>query len=77
MLVQRGTVRKESILVAGRNWCRVKQMYNEFGKPLPEATPSIPIELIGWQEDELPSAGDEILQAEHEVFFFLLSICIK
>ena len=40
-------------------------MFSDQGKPVPEAPPSTPVEIMGWKE--LPTAGDEILQVESEV----------
>ncbi|PSN43893.1 Translation initiation factor IF-2 [Blattella germanica] len=64
-IVQRGTLRKGSILVAGLAWAKVRAMFNEKGQPIQEAPPSTPAEILGWRE--LPSAGEEILEVESEV----------
>ena len=40
-------------------------MYNDKGQSIQEATPSTPVEIVGWKD--LPTAGDEILQVESEV----------
>ena len=40
-------------------------MYDSQGKVLSQATPSIPVEVLGWRE--LPSAGDEVFQVTSEV----------
>lgn len=63
-IIQRGTLRKGSILVAGKSWAKVRLMFDENGKPLNEAYPSMPVGIIGWRD--LPSAGDEILEVESE-----------
>jgi translation initiation factor IF-2 len=64
-LVQRGTLRKGCILVAGTAWAKVRAMFDDAGRPLNEAPPSTPVEILGWRE--LPSAGDEIIEVESEV----------
>lgn len=64
--MQRGTLKKGCYLVAGEVWCRVRALYDEFGKMVSEAPPSMPVEVTGWRED-LPSAGDEVLEVETEV----------
>ncbi len=40
-------------------------MFNEHGKPMAEAGPGDPVEIIGWRE--LPSAGEEIFEVETDV----------
>ena len=66
-IIQRGTLRKGSSLVAGKAWARVRGMFNEQGEVVDEALPGFPVEIIGWRE--LPSAGDLILECETEVNF--------
>ncbi|XP_008160343.2 translation initiation factor IF-2, mitochondrial isoform X1 [Eptesicus fuscus] len=63
-IIQRGTLRKGSILVAGKSWAKVRLMFDENGKTVNEAYPSMPVGIIGWRD--LPSAGDEILEVESE-----------
>ncbi|XP_058523784.1 translation initiation factor IF-2, mitochondrial [Ochotona princeps] len=63
-IIQRGTLRKGSILVAGKTWAKVRLMFDENGKTISEAYPSMPVGIIGWKD--LPSAGDEILEVESE-----------
>ncbi|XP_064623673.1 translation initiation factor IF-2, mitochondrial-like [Lineus longissimus] len=64
VLIQRGVLRKGDYLVTGTAWAKVRGMFNDSGKPIQEAPPSTPVEIIGWREQ--PSAGDEILQVETE-----------
>ncbi|WVW79952.1 translation initiation factor IF-2 [Kwoniella bestiolae CBS 10118] len=61
VLVTRGILRTGSSIVAGQTWCRVRQMQDDKGKPLKEALPGTPVSITGWKE--LPSAGDELLEA--------------
>ncbi|XP_065446859.1 translation initiation factor IF-2, mitochondrial isoform X2 [Chrysemys picta bellii] len=63
-IIQRGTLRKGCILVAGKSWAKVRLMFDENGKTVDEATPSMPVEIVGWKE--VPSAGAEILEVESE-----------
>ncbi|KAI5770861.1 unnamed protein product [Gulo gulo] len=63
-IIQRGTLRKGSILVAGKSWAKVRLMFDENGKTIHEACPSMPVGIVGWRD--LPSAGDEILEVESE-----------
>ncbi|XP_022452971.1 translation initiation factor IF-2, mitochondrial isoform X1 [Delphinapterus leucas] len=63
-IIQRGTLRKGSILVAGKSWAKVRLMFDENDKVIDEACPSMPVGIIGWRD--FPSAGDEILEVESE-----------
>ena len=40
-------------------------MYNSQGQVMSQATPSTPVEVVGWRE--LPSAGDEVVEVKSEV----------
>ena len=70
VLVKRGTLKKGDIIVAGNAWGKVRLMANENGKPMKEATPSMPVEISGWKN--LPSAGDIVLAVESEVCIMLM-----
>ncbi|KFV78321.1 hypothetical protein N308_02497 [Struthio camelus australis] len=63
-IIQRGTLRKGCILVAGKTWAKVRFMFDENGRAVDAASPGIPVEIMGWKE--VPSAGDEILEVESE-----------
>ena len=56
LLVQTGTLKVGSILVAGCYYGRVKAMTNEHGKRIDEAGPSTPVQLLGL--NGAPQAGD-------------------
>jgi translation initiation factor IF-2 len=64
ILVQRGTLRKGDVLLAGREYGRVRAMLDEKGRPEREAGPSIPAEIQGLSG--VPSAGDEVVVVESE-----------
>ncbi|XP_039594954.1 translation initiation factor IF-2, mitochondrial isoform X1 [Polypterus senegalus] len=63
-IIQRGTLKKGCVLVAGKAWAKVRLMYDENNKGIAQAGPSTPVEIVGWKN--LPSAGDEILEVESE-----------
>ena len=44
---------------------QVRVMYNSHSQVLSKATPSTPVEVLGWRE--LPSAGDEVTEVQSEV----------
>jgi len=56
VLVQRGTLRKGDIVLAGHEYGRVRAMLDENGKPIEAAGPSIPVEILGISG--VPAAGD-------------------
>src|ERR671918_54592 len=57
VLVQAGTLRVGDSLVAGIADCKVRAMFDDEGKPVTEAGPSTPVQVLGWSE--VPAAGDE------------------
>jgi len=44
LLVQSGTLRRGDVLLVGATYGRVRAMLDEYGKPVEEAGPSIPVE---------------------------------
>ncbi|MBC3421183.1 MULTISPECIES: translation initiation factor IF-2 [unclassified Pseudomonas] len=58
ILVQDGTLRQGDMVLVGSNYGRVRAMLDENGKPVKEAGPSIPVEILGL--DGTPEAGDEL-----------------
>ncbi|CAG8870374.1 Translation initiation factor IF-2 [Pseudomonas fluorescens] len=58
ILVQDGTLRQGDMVLCGSNYGRVRAMLDENGKPVKEAGPSIPVEILGL--DGTPDAGDEL-----------------
>ncbi|HJX18744.1 MAG TPA: translation initiation factor IF-2 [Acidiferrobacterales bacterium] len=64
VLVQRGLLKKGDVVLAGREFGRVRAMFDEKGKAISEAGPSIPVEVQGLSG--VPSAGDEVIVVESE-----------
>jgi translation initiation factor IF-2 len=58
VLVERGTLRVGEPVVAGGGWGRVRAMIDDHGQQVKEATPSMPVEVLGL--DDVPLAGDEL-----------------
>jgi translation initiation factor IF-2 len=64
VLVQRGTLRKGDVILAGREFGRVRAMSDEKGHTVKEAGPSIPVEVQGLSG--VPNAGEEVMVVESE-----------
>ena len=64
VLVKKGTLRLGDPIIAGHEFGRVRAMFDENGKAVEEAGPSIPVQVLGLQGT--PNAGDEILAVENE-----------
>ncbi|XP_023936314.1 translation initiation factor IF-2, mitochondrial [Bicyclus anynana] len=64
VLVQRGTLRKGCIIVAGTGWAKVRVLNTAEGASVQEAPPSTPVSVLGWRE--MPSAGDHVLEVDSE-----------
>ncbi len=64
VLVQRGTLNKGDIILVGREFGRVRAMNDENGRPIKDAGPSIPVEILGLSG--VPNAGDEVMVVESE-----------
>ena len=64
VLVQGGTLKTGDIFVAGAEWGRVRALVNDRGQNVKEATPSVPVEILGMQG--VPNAGDEFAVVENE-----------
>jgi len=55
-LVQQGTLHKGDTIVCGAAFGRVRAMYDDLGRPINEAGPSVPVRITGL--DEVPNADD-------------------
>jgi len=64
VLVKRGTLKLGDPIIAGHEFGRVRAMFDENGKPVESAAPSMPVQVLGLQGT--PNAGDEILAVENE-----------
>ncbi|KFX71837.1 translation initiation factor IF-2 [Pseudomonas taeanensis MS-3] len=58
VLVQDGTLRQGDMILVGSNYGRIRAMLDENGKPIKEAGPAIPVEILGL--DGTPEAGDDM-----------------
>ena len=66
ILVQRGTLRKGNIVVAGDTWGKIKVMFGDKGNQIHKAEPSTPVEILGL--NEVAKSGDlfMVVPNEHE-----------
>ena len=64
VLVQTGTLHIGDIVIAGKEWGRVRAMFNEMGKKMNEAGPAAPVEVLGLQGT--PAAGDDFIVVADE-----------
>jgi translation initiation factor IF-2 len=64
ILVQKGTLRKGDFILCGQEFGRIRAMFNENGKPLKDAGPSAPVEILGLSAT--PNAGDEFIVVADE-----------
>jgi translation initiation factor IF-2 len=64
VLVQQGTLKKGDFLVCGVEYGRVRAMFDESGKAVDSAGPSIPVQLLGLSG--VPNAGDDFVVVEDE-----------
>jgi translation initiation factor IF-2 len=64
VLVQRGTLKVGDLIVAGMAWGRVRALLDAYGKPIVNAGPSVPVEVLGF--DSAPEAGEQFSVVENE-----------
>ncbi|GMV31200.1 MAG: hypothetical protein AMXMBFR59_33250 [Rhodanobacteraceae bacterium] len=64
VLVQAGTLKRGDFLVCGVEYGRVRAMFNESGKQVNEAGPSIPVQVLGLSG--VPDAGDDFVSVADE-----------
>ena len=64
VLVQRGTLKRGDVFIAGNEWGRVRALIDDRGQTIQSAGPSEPVEVLGLQG--VPSAGDEFVAVEDE-----------
>jgi translation initiation factor IF-2 len=62
ILVQNGTLRVGDDFICGMYSGRVRAMLDERGKPVQEAGPAIPVQVLGIEG--VPTAGDQLLVVE-------------
>lgn len=64
VLIREGTLRKGDILLCGTQYGRVRALFDETGRSVKEAGPSIPVAVVGLSS--APEAGDEAFVVSDE-----------
>ncbi|HAJ92939.1 MAG TPA: translation initiation factor IF-2 [Gammaproteobacteria bacterium] len=64
ILVQNGVLKKGDLVLTGTEFGRVRAMFDENGKQVSEAGPSIPVQVLGLSA--VPNAGDEVIVVADE-----------
>jgi len=64
VLIQRGTLRVGDSIVSGDAYGRVRRMVDEHGADITEASPSRPVQVIGFTS--VPGAGDNLLVVDED-----------
>lgn len=64
LLVQSGELSTGDVILSGKEYGRVRVMFDETGKPLKSAGPSIPVVVVGLSGS--PDAGDDVVAAIDE-----------
>ncbi len=64
VLVQAGTLRRGDLIVSGTEFGRVRAMFNEQGRSVKSAGPSIPVQVLGLSGT--PNAGDDVVVVADE-----------
>jgi len=64
VLVQQGRLQKGDFLVCGTQYGRVRALFDETGKQVQDAGPSIPVQVLGLSG--VPDAGDDFVVVEDE-----------
>ena len=64
LLVQNGTLHMGDSIIVGSTYGRIRAMFNDSGKKIKSAGPSIPVEVLGLSE--VPAAGDRFTVVKDE-----------
>ena len=62
--MQAGTLKQGDMIIAGEEYGRIRNMFDENGVALKEAGPSTPVVVLGLSKT--PSAGDDFLVVKNE-----------
>ena len=65
VLVQSGTLRVGDSIMSGVTFGKVRAMFNENGKQVKEATPSMPVSIMGFYD--VPNSGDQVFAVDEKL----------
>lgn len=58
LIVQNGTLKVGDNMISGVTFGKIRAMFDENGKQIKQATPSMPVSVLGF--DEVPQSGDQV-----------------
>jgi translation initiation factor IF-2 len=64
LLVQEGTLKTGDVFIAGSHYGRVRAMLNDKAQKIEKASPSTPVEVVGFTD--VPEAGDTFIAVSEE-----------
>jgi len=64
VIVQSGTLCVGMPFICGNFWGRIRSMLDDTGKPIKTASPSMPVEVLGFSG--VPAVGDEMVQMDSD-----------
>ncbi|NSJ93035.1 translation initiation factor IF-2, partial [Coprococcus sp. MSK.21.13] len=64
LIVQNGTLHSGDSIIVGTTYGRIRAMFDDKGRKIKSAGPSIPVEILGLSE--VPSAGDRFYVVKDE-----------
>jgi translation initiation factor IF-2 len=64
ILIEKGTLNVGDVVVVGKEWGKVRALYDDEGKRLPAALPSYPVEVVGLSG--APESGEKLVVVESE-----------
>lgn len=64
LLIQNGTLNVGDSILVGSTYGRIRAMFDDIGKKIKSAGPSIPVEILGLSE--VPAAGDRFIVCKDE-----------
>jgi translation initiation factor IF-2 len=64
ILIEKGTLNVGDVVVVGKEWGKVRALYDDEGKRLPMALPSYPVEVVGLSG--APESGEKLVVVESE-----------
>ncbi len=65
ILVQNGTLRVGDSIISGTSFGKVRAMFDENGKPVKSAEPSMPVAVLGL--DSVPNSGDRVFAVDEKL----------